>query len=191
MKTRLSFAISLASAAMLSASVIEWDLPTLANGNDDPLAFGTDASNIVFLLWNESSYDSATGVYTPTGSQPNGSNSVIDQDDEYIAATWTDDNTSGGTYIMAFYDPSTSTYYSINNGNGDPITVPTSVNENYDPLIPGSTSGAVATFDSTSLGSTAHTVSRTAGSGSTPVPEPATAALALAGVALLLRRRKA
>lgn len=189
MKTRLSFAISLASAAMLSASVIEWDLPTLENGSNDSLDFGTDASNIVFLLQNNTSYDSDTGVYTVTGSQPTGSNSVIDQDDEYIAATWTDDNTSGGTYVMAFYDG--TTYYSIDNGSGSPITVTTSVNDNYDPLIPGSTSGATATFDSTSLGDTAHTVSTTAKNPTTPVPEPATAALALAGVALLFRRRKA
>ena len=65
MKKKLSIALSLASAAMLSASVIEWDLPNLTSGDGKT---ALSASDVVFLLVSDSSglVDSSGVVDTTT-----------------------------------------------------------------------------------------------------------------------------
>lgn len=188
MKKRLSFAVSIASAALLSASTINWELPNLTDGDGTSLEWGDNAANIVFILASDAGTP-AEGVFqVADGYVVSGSNVVKDQDDEYIAGTWTDSNTSGGNYVMAFYDG--ESYYAISDGAGGYLQVTAPAENSGDPLVPGSSVASYHPFsdDVTSV----STVAQTVGGGSTPsVPEPATAALAVVGVAMLLRRRAA
>ena len=183
MKKSLTFAVSLASAAMLSASVIDWELPNLTDGKGNALSISD--SDIVFLLESSYTYDGATGLFD-VSSAPSGNNVINDQDDEYTAGTWTDSNTAGGTYAMAFYDSSSGKYYAISDGNSGYMTVSASAdNPNADPTIPNSSTSGSLSYDDFPVSATG-TVSTVA----QQVPEPATAALALAGVAMLIRRRR-
>lgn len=180
MKTSLSLAVSLASAAMLSASVIDWELPNLTDGNGNDLTYSVN--DIVFIADAPGVYDAATGKLNPNPA-PSGSNELIDADDTYMAGTWTDNLSGAMTYYMAV--KSGSSYYAISDGNGSAMTVSVSDTTGADPLIPSSSVGATVGYESFTT-----TSSGTVGTVAAAVPEPATAALAFAGVAMLIRRRR-
>ena len=177
MKKFLAFSAAVAIVASLEANTIDWSLPTLLeSGNGDTVNWNID--KIVFVpTASPTSYDSTSGVIT--GTPATGSSVAFDEDDDYIAATWTDNLTSPTTYYMAYQggdgvlyaiaDPTLGTAYQVSTSAGDA-------------LIPGSTSGnALLVNESvTSISTVAQAV-----------PEPATAVLALAGIAMLIRRRKA
>ncbi len=176
MKKKISLAVSLASVTMLSASVIEWELPNLTDGsgkND----LTVSAQNIVFIA------DAAApvnGIISGTPAE-GGSNQIEDQDETYTAGTWTDNLTGAHTYYMAY--KSGDTYYAISDGNGGVITA--TVTGNEDPLLPSSQYGSNVSY------SNFTTTNGKVGTVAQSVPEPATAALAFAGLAMLLRRRRA
>lgn len=183
MKKRLSLAISLASAVMLSASQIEWDLPNLTTTAGDTTT-PLDLNNIVFLLMSDATSVSDGVIENATAV------SGADQGVDYTAGGYTygsyEDNitSSPATYIMAYHNPENGKYYAISDGNSGNITAITaSVNNDADPrnvVIDG-----YAHFSAVENGMTrATTIAQS-------VPEPATAALALAGLAMLIRRRRA
>lgn len=176
MKKKISLAVSLASVTMLSASVIEWELPNLTDGsgkND----LTVSAQNIVFIA---DAAEPVNGIIS--GTPADGGNNVIeDQDDTYTAGTWTDNLTGSHTYYMAYVN--NGTYYAISDGNGGVITA--TVTGNEDPLLPSSTYGGNVSY------SNFTTTNGKVGTVAQSVPEPATAALAFAGLAMLVRRRRA
>ena len=94
-----------------------------------------------------------------------------------MSGIWEDSLPGGITYYMA-YKGSDGTFYALA-GDSGAVTVDAPASE--DPLMPHSGSGKVFLADSSN---TVSTVAPT-------VPEPATAVLALAGIAMLIRRRKA
>ena len=182
MKKSLSFAIALSSAAMLSASVIDWELPNLVDNNGD---LSYDIDDIVFIFDSDDimSYDSTTGKITVKDTEllNSGSNTEIDTDP--LQGTWSDSNTLAGSYYMAL--KSGSDYYAISDGNDGVMTVEVLAN-NGNALIPGGSTdgkGTVTFSDAVWTEGSVHTVAPS-------VPEPATAALAFAGLAMLIRRRK-
>lgn len=178
MKKFLAFSAAVGIVATLSANTIDWSLPNLQNADNGTINY--QLGDIVFIpTAAPTSYDSTEGVITGTPGD-NGSNILIDQEtgeNGYMAGTWTDDLNSSTTYYMA-YKGKDGTFYSINDGTGAAVTVTSS----DDPLKPGDPN---ATVDLATDNTTVHTVNHTV------VPEPATAVLALAGVAMLIRRRKA
>ena len=177
MKKYLAFTAAVALVASLQANIIDWSLPTLTDGNGNDIDYSMD--DIVFISTTASGidYDSVSGKIT--GVTPSGSNTLIDEDttDKYIAATWTDTLSAPQTYYMA-YKGSDGSYYALeDSGAAYQVTV----SGGGDPLIPGSGTGSAFRGDD------ADTVKTVAPA----VPEPATAVLALAGIAMLIRRRKA
>jgi len=180
MKKQLSLLLSVASVAMLSASQIEWDLPNLTTTAGDTTT-PLNLNNIVFLLTSDATsvkdgvIENATAV------------SGADQGVDYTAGGYTygsyEDNitSSPANYIMAYYNSENGKYYAISDGSDGYITA--SVDNGADPrnvVIDG-----YASFSAVKNGMTsATTVAQS-------VPEPATAALALAGLAMLIRRRRA
>ena len=176
MKKFLALSAAVAIVASLQANTIEWSLPALTDGTGNDIDYTVD--DIVFISTaSPTSYDSTSGKIT--GTTPSGSNTMTDYDDvdKYIAGVWDDSLTGGGTYYMA-YKGADGTFYALSGDSGAvTVTAPAS----SDPLIPGSGSGKVFLADS---GDTVRTVAPA-------VPEPATAVLALAGIAMLIRRRKA
>lgn len=174
MKKFLALSAAVALVATLQANMIEWSLPALTDGSDQAVSYTLD--DIVFIpTATPTSYDDATGKISGTAS---GSNTLIDSDDDYVAATWTDSVTTPTEYYMA-YKGSDGVFYALNDGAGDPVTITTTAS---DPLNPGS-----AANGSVFLADSSNTVKTVAPA----VPEPATAVLALAGIAMLIRRRKA
>ena len=175
MKKFLAFSAAVAIVASLQANTIEWSLPALTDGNGKGIDYTLD--DIVFISTaSPTSYDSTSGKIT--GTTPSGSNTSIDgsesgDTEKYLVGLWEDSLTGGGDYYMA-YKGSDGTFYALAGDSGAvTVTAPAS----SDPLIPGSGSGKVFLADSS------NTVKI--------VPEPATAVLALAGIAMLIRRRKA
>lgn len=184
MKNILSFAATLGLVGLLGATTIDWELPNLTDGSTDANAIEVGIDDIVFILQdaNAMSYDSSSGIITVTDSTQvnSGSNTLIDTDP--LQGTWTDSNTAGGTYYMAY--KSGSTYYAISDGSDGVMTVVTTADSGNDPLTPGGAVNGTATFsDSVWESGTIKTIA-------TSVPEPATAALALAGIAMLVSRRR-
>ena len=180
MKKRLSLAMSLASAVMLSASQIEWDLPNLTTTAGDTTT-PLNLNNIVFLLTSDATSVN-DGVIENATAVAN-----ADQGVDYIAGGYTygsyydDISTGTANYIMAYYNSENGKYYAISNGSDGYITA--SVNNDADPR--NVVTGGYAGFSAVGNGMTrATTVAQS-------VPEPATAALALAGLAMLIRRRRA
>lgn len=182
MKKIVTFGISLVSTAMLSASIIDWDLPNLTTGRGEPLVPSVD--NIVFILTSESSFDRESGKIT-TDTTPTPISNNVKLDGTYAWGTWKDSNSSGGTYYMTFYND--GNYYALDNGSRDAITVVASAdNPNADSRVPGAeTTGSLYLAEDPRFSSSG--VVKTI---APQVPEPATAALALAGLALLIRRRR-
>ena len=179
MKKFLAFSAAVAIVASLQANTIEWSLPALTDGTGNDIAYTVD--DIVFISTaSPTSYDSTSGKIT--GTTPSGSNTYIDGSDQgdpdkYLVGFWEDSLTGGGDYYMA-YKGSDGTFYALAGDSGAvTVTAPAS----GDPLVPGSESGHKLLADSSD---TVRTVAPT-------VPEPATAVLALAGIAMLIRRRKA
>ena len=177
MKKFLALSAAVAIVASLQANTIEWSLPALTDGTGNDISYTVD--DIVFISTaSPTSYDSTSGKISGTPHE-SGSNTMTDYDDvdKYIAGVWTDSLTGGGAYYMA-YKGADGTFYALSGDSGAvTVTAPAS----SDPLIPGSGSGKVFLADSSN---TVRTVAPT-------VPEPATAVLALAGIAMLIRRRKA
>ena len=180
MKKSLSIALSLASATMISASVIDWEIPNLTDGDGHALSY--DVDDIVFIADVPGVYDSATGKLNPDPA-PSGANKLIDQDDKYMAGTWTDSLSGPVTYYMAL--KSGNSYYALSDGNNSAMIVSVSDTTGADPLIPDSAVGAKVRYASFTT-----TPSGTVGTVAPSVPEPATAALAFAGIAMLIRRRR-
>ena len=181
MKKIVTFGLSVAATAMLSASIIDWDLPNLTTSGGEPLVPSVD--NIVFILTGESSFDRESGKIT-TETTPTPTSNDVNSDGTYAWGTWKDDNSSGGEYYMTFYND--GNYYALDNGSGGAITVmATADNPEADPRVPGSekTGSLYLAADPSFSSSGVKTVAP-------QVPEPATAALALAGLALLIRRRR-
>ena len=177
MKKFLAFSAAVAIVASLQANTIDWSLPALANSSGKGFDYTVD--DIVFISTTAEgiNYDSTSGKIT--GVTHSGSNSLIDEDtgaDRYVAATWTDTLSAPQTYYMAYMKD--GAYYTLDD-SGKAYTV--EVKAGGDPLIPGSGSGKAYLSDDSD---TVRTVNAT-------VPEPATAVLALAGIAMLIRRRKA
>lgn len=178
MKKKLSIALSLASAAMLSASVIEWDLPNLTSGDGKT---ALSASDVVFLLVSDSSgLVDSSGVVDTTKASNVGMTSVEFDDGSYMYGSYSDTvNTSPAQYIMAFYNSENHNYYALDDGSGSPILVSVD-NANAQNAVTDGYAGYSAEANGVS---TVKTMAQ-------QVPEPTTAALALAGVALLVRRRR-
>ena len=88
-------------------------------------------------------------------------------------------NTSPAQYIMAFYNSENHNYYALDDGSGSPILVSVD-NANAQNAVTDGYAGYSAEANGVS---TVKTMAQ-------QVPEPTTAALALAGVALLVRRRR-
>ena len=174
MKKFLAFSAAVAIVASLQANVIDWSLPNLTDGSNNPVSYTLD--DIVFIPTAAPTTYNAGVV---NGTPSSGSNTLIDSDDGYMAGTWTDNLSDATTYYMA-YAGADGKYYAIDNGGAAyTVTVdPTTAN----PLVPGSGQGEALLGDSG-----ATSVSTVAAA----VPEPTTAVLALAGVAMLIRRRKA
>ena len=174
MKKFLALSAAVAIVASLQANTIEWTLPALTDGTGNDIDYKLD--DIVFIsMADPTSYDSTSGKIT--GTTPSGSNTLMESDDDYMWGIWTDSLTGGGNYYMA-YKGADGTFYALEGDSGAvTVTAPAS----SDPLIPGSGSGKAFLADSKD---TVKTVAPT-------VPEPATAVLALAGLAMLIRRRKA
>ena len=179
MKKFLAFSAAVAIVASLQANTIDWSLPTLLeSGNGDTVNWNID--KIVFVpTASPTSYDSTSGVIT--GTPASGSSDAFDQDDDYVAATWTDNLTGSVEYYMAYQGGDGVLYAIANPEGGGAYTV--TANSAGDPLIPGSKSGNALLAQDESVTSVS-TVAQV-------VPEPATAVLALAGIAMLIRRRKA
>ena len=178
MKKIVTFGLSVAAVAMLSASVIEWDLPNLSTGGGTALTPSVD--NIVFILTSNATYDEGSGKITPSATPTYTSNDV-NTDNGYSWGTWEDSNSSGGEYYMAFYND--GKYYAINDGTGGAIKVlATADTPEADRRVPGSEKTG-SLYVAETMPSGVRTVAA-------QVPEPATAALALAGLALLIRRRR-
>lgn len=182
MKSKITFALSVGFAAMLSASVIEWDLPNLESGNGTAL----DLDNITFLLVNDATDTDLVdgrGVIDRTKTTAvSGASSGVDFTDNGISyGSYADTigDSTGGTakYIMAFYNPENMNYYAISDGSDGWVTV--SVDNSPEARMNAAVNGN-PTFSSPT---TVSTISPT-------VPEPATAALAFAGLAMLIRRRR-
>lgn len=173
MKKYLTFALSVCAATGLFANIINWELGNVTNDDGSSL---TDY-DIVFLT--SPSVDGPTSdadgkIDMTTASSNDGSNTKINSNEEAIWGTWTDTVTTNPTkYYVAV--KSGDTYYAVVDSGDKALTY----------TYQGSASPvAGGTFESGSE-TTYHTVGHVA------VPEPATAVLALAGVAMLIRRRKA
>ena len=178
MKKFLALSAAVAIVASLQANTIEWSLPALTDGTGNAIDYTLD--DIVFISTaSPTSYDSTSGKIT--GTTPSGSNTKIDgsepgDTEKYLVGLWEDSLTGGGDYYMA-YKGSDGTFYALAGDSGAvTVTAPAS----SDPLIPHSGSGKVFLDSSDTVKTVAPAV-----------PEPATAVLALAGIAMLIRRRKA
>ncbi|MBQ6245801.1 MAG: PEP-CTERM sorting domain-containing protein [Kiritimatiellae bacterium] len=188
MKSKITFVLSVGFAAMLSASVIEWDLPNLESGNGTSL----ELDNITFLLVNDSSatelVNSNGEIDTTKATPQTGASYGVDfTDGDYSYGSYSDSvgDSGGGTanYIMAFYNPENGKYYAISDGNEGYITVEVDNS-------PAARMAAVSTGYPGWSESSQTTPRTTVTTISQSVPEPATAALALAGLAMLIRRRR-
>lgn len=174
MKKYLTFALSVCAATGLFANIINWELGNVTNDDGSSL---TDY-DIVFLT--SPSVDGPTSdadgkIDMTTASDNGGSSSEIQSDGEAIWGTWTDTVTTNPTqYYVAV--KSGDTYYAVVDSNDAALTY--TYTGNASPSMGG-------TFESGS-----ETTYKTAGHVAAAVPEPATVVMALAGVAMLIRRRK-
>lgn len=174
------FGISLFSAAAISAfaNQIPWSIDAL---DTDAAGLSSDLANpkwqYVFLTEDGS------------GNLVNGGSNDIyvsanDNGTVEAAGEWSDtiDNSSK-EYVVAFWDGDTNSKFAVvKDGDGKYVTVTPS---QWDDNVPGAPNVDGRDFLTTvveNVNSGAYTAAA--------VPEPATAALALAGVALLVRRRK-
>ena len=168
MKKFLTFALSVCAATGLFANIINWELGNVTNDDNTTLS----DYDIVFLTDATQNTDGTYTVGSGAASYNNGSSSDIQTDGDAIWGTWTDDvKTNPTNYYVAV--KSGDTYYAV----ADPNAVDGVLTYDYNG------SATPSTFDSGS-----DTTYKTVGH---VVPEPATAVLALAGVAMLIRRRKA
>ena len=172
MKKNIAISLLSAVAVCASANSISWSLEEL-----DVSSYATDSANpqwqYVFL--------------TGTPQQPAGNNAVdfYEQDGNTVSSQGTTANLdSTANYVLALWDGSSSKYYGFQDGSGNFLTVTVA---DFD--MPGGTTPATfadqVAAGTVSKNGVSYTLSSTA-----VVPEPGTATLALAGLALLIRRRK-
>jgi uncharacterized protein (TIGR03382 family) len=178
--------LSLASVATLvlsaGANTIDWSFsdvtvpstPENANWQYVFLTYGTASDPTTWEM---------AGSNTEYDSEKNGETGKVD-----AMGTWTDSATSTQSYVIALWDGVTQSgnrFYAYQNSDNSYVTVTAS-----DLMgTPGTSAGLPGTSGSVveqiAAGTNGVHLS------STPVvPEPGTAALALAGLALLIRRRK-
>lgn len=171
MKKNIAISLLSAVAVCASANSISWSLEdydvTGYTGSDTP------QWQYVFL--------------TGTPQQPAGTTTVdfYEQDGTKVWASGTTDNLDPtASYVLALWDGSSSKYYGFRDASGNFLTVTVADFDMPGGTTPSTFADQVAT-GTVSKGNATYTLSSTA-----VVPEPGTAALALAGLALLIRRRK-
>ncbi|MBR1835789.1 MAG: PEP-CTERM sorting domain-containing protein [Kiritimatiellae bacterium] len=179
-KTAFSFALVGVLAASVGAMQIDWNIDDV----DSVLTTAGISSDGSSANWQ---YVFLTSDGNGKYSDNNGSNAYETGTEDgatWASGTWSDDLARGdtSTYVVALWDGSTvkngNKVVSVLQNNGSDVTVTA---PGTDPsLNPGSYAPAI---DASSLAVSGPAKSVT-------VPEPATAALALAGLALLIRRRK-
>ncbi|MBR1608236.1 MAG: PEP-CTERM sorting domain-containing protein [Kiritimatiellae bacterium] len=176
-KAAFSFALAGLLAASAGAMQIDWNIDDVGS----VLSSAGITSSVSSPQWQ---YVFLTKDANDNYSDNNGSNIGYESDSDGAGATWSDE-TSGtsATYVVALWDGVSTSgenkVLSVLQNNGSDITV--NVTAGTDPSLgPGSWTPSVD----------AETLPTVTGSKAVTVPEPATAALALAGLALLIRRRK-
>ena len=180
-----SLALSLSLATSASALSFQWGITQINFGADNKLV--SDDGLVGYCVYLENgSYDSSgysmesfapASVGTVVGEKSGTSNKA-----KLSGVTTFDYGTYNNGDVFGFvlsYVSGGKTYYNI---SSDTYTLEGIVNAASSPAA------AAPTFDFTSK-KEASSISK--GGGWTAVPEPSTAALALAGLALLLKRRKA
>lgn len=171
MKKNIAISLLSAVAVCASANSISWSLEdydvSSYTGSDNP------QWQYVFL--------------TGTPQQPAGTTTVdfYEQEQNTVWSQGTTDNLDPtANYVLALWDGSSSKYYGFQDGSGNFLTVTVA---DFD--MPGGTTPATfadqVAAGTVSKNGVSYTLSSTA-----VVPEPGTATLALAGLALLIRRRK-
>ena len=190
MKTKLALVALLATLCTVSqAASVDWKSAALDFGGT-ALKNNTDVKGWVVYLASGSFADSykiddsfsAESVGVVVASDTDGTNKG-----SALAGTalgWTNDSykSNGDTFgLVLSYNDGEKTYWNIS-----------SVVNSFSGLVADDPTVAPADWNAfTASGSKNSTSSLSTSSGWTAVPEPSTAALALAGLALLLKRRKA
>ncbi len=181
MKNKILLSLSAGVALVAGANTISWTI----DGISAPADVENAQWQYVFLTQSGSGL---TDTATDREVESETDSSAI-----YAQGTWTDSTVNDPTtkYVVALWDGVTTTgnrYYTFMNGTEYLTVTPGDFTES-DP-----TSGSTSTMS----GSIANLLSagsvtvdgKTYSLSTTAVPEPSTAALALAGLALLIRRRK-
>ena len=188
-KTLLALALVAGFATTASALSFNWTTSAALKFNDTALKSSTDVTGYLVYLASgslETSYalsddSTASSVASSIGTLVSTQNkttalSKINGKASFDYGTYN----NGDVFAMLLvYTNGSDTYYNLSSTTYtlSGISDETSTPEN-----------ATFTFSNATVGESS---SLTAGSGWTAVPEPSTAALALAGLALLLKRRKA
>lgn len=174
MKKIFTLGLSLAAVVTVVANTINWSLTNFDVNQNGTTKTLSDYQ--IFLL--PETYTITDGVATTDGTALE--SSVINYGTTVEGSVEVDDSITEANYLMALY--SGGKYYALADGNS-PIVIP------YDSSKLDPYSGAYEAGDTlmgqegAPSGSNYHTVAAA-------VPEPATAVLALAGVAMLIRRRR-
>jgi len=190
-KTILAFALVVAAAATCHAASIKWAIGGAidANANIDTSV----GSFVLAYIGTTSGVGVDAATFNTEMAKENSSYSIAD------TGTWTDFYSAArGTYATAksksVSDVANATYqiFYLNNGVYSLVNDPTisTIAISIDPTTGGASTAAYINGTATG-GTTAYAAGSSNRAAIASVPEPSTAALALAGLALLLKRRKA
>ena len=175
MKKILTLGLSLAAVATVVANTINWSLTNFEVTNADG-SKGKLSDYKVFLL--PETYTITDGVATTAGTAVE--SSVINYTDTVEGSADVGNLTGTKDFLMALY--AGDKYYALTDGSA-PVVI------NYDSAVVDPYSGAFEAGD-TLMGQNGAPEGKTYRTMAAVVPEPATAVLALAGIAMLIRRRR-